>query len=98
MIQLKRAYETASPDDGFRILVDATVCENVRVVQMTPTGFEQFPENTGKTQGRQNDSAPDSAFPPDLQRIIDAWQHLSVRTKATILAILDAAGDAPSDA
>ena len=44
------------------------------------------------------DSAPDSAFPADLQRVINAWQHLSVRTKATILAILDAAGDAPSDA
>ena len=31
-------------------------------------------------------------------RVIDAWQYLSERTQATILAILDAAGDAPSDA
>jgi hypothetical protein len=61
-------------------------------------GLERSPENTGKTADQQNDSAPDSAFPPDLQRVIDAWQYLSERTQATILAILDAAGDAPSDA
>jgi hypothetical protein len=61
-------------------------------------GLEQLLGNTGKTEGEQNDSAPDSAFSPDLQRVIDAWPRLSERTKVTFLATLDAAGDARGDA
>jgi hypothetical protein len=53
-------------------------------------GAEQPQRNKPKTQDRQPDSAPHSAFPVDLQRVIDAWPRLSETARQTILALVDA--------
>jgi hypothetical protein len=57
---------------------------------MTPTGSEQPRENTGETQIRSRHSAPDSAFPTDLQRVIDAWPRLTEADRRVILERIDA--------
>jgi hypothetical protein len=56
-----------------------------------------MPENKGKTQGEQHDSAPDSAFSPDLQRANDAWPYLSEKARRTILELVEAAPSAPGN-
>jgi hypothetical protein len=53
-------------------------------------GLEPTRENTGKTQVEQADSAPNSALPADLQRVIDAWPILPEPTRRAVLALIGA--------
>jgi hypothetical protein len=52
-------------------------------------GIERTSQNAGKTQGEHADSAPYSAFPADLRRVIDAWPRLCDDARRAILAVVD---------
>ena len=64
-------------------------------VKVPLVGAELPPRNKPKTQDRRSDSAPDSAFPGALRRVIDAWPRLSEAALQDILDLVDAAADTP---
>jgi hypothetical protein len=63
----------------------------VRSKEGAPCRGRTTHENSGKTNASQENSAKDIAFPPDLQRVIDAWPRLPQLVRQEMLAILNAA-------
>lgn len=69
---------------------EAKVCEPVRAAVVTPTGTEQFPDSSGKSQVFESRAAECGALTPDLLKVVDAWPSLSTADRAAILTIVDA--------
>ena len=55
---------------------------------MTPTGFEQPSDSTGKTQNAKAHGAPHGAIDPDLAAIIDAWPTLPADVRKMICGVV----------